>query len=973
MDGIAKHLHNFSVGPVPTELHSDIDADEIDQAVGLAQYNLTAQATCLLLKLTELNHGIALSQDGKTLYASTREGAYSWDYDPAQSTVSSNNRTLVTGMNTTDHTTRTLLMSQKEIGMLLISRGSADNVDLQATSLSSGHCQIRAFNLTNMTSDPYNYASDGLRLGWGLRNSVGMVEHPDTGGIYSVENSVDELVREGKDIHEDNPGEEMNFHGYLSSREYALQGSNYGYPHCFAAWIPSDIPDNSNLSVGSQFAMGDQNNTINDTYCAKQTPPRLTFQAHMAPLDIKFNNSATEAWVTFHGSWDRTDPSGYKLSMIPFANGEPVAKSDNNTSYMDILTNADNDDCPRNCFRPVGLAIDGQGRLFMSSDASGEIYVIAREQSTNGTDEDASGGGRATDVFPSSSDREFRYVENWQPNAPALSQLHEHIATYLDSDKGICAYTLICPETHNAVHSNRGAVWRAMFAKRYDVPPGKTGKELMLLYMTRRMALWKGARTGFQRGHTAYEVRCMEVLRDLIVESYVDKPFSRRDKPSSKNLKSLRHFIKASNILDNTAFSAHRSDHHCRLLHTLQLLFTHWQLDLSIRSQAQRFDLSQQIVYSHPSKVPMFLDKKWTVNVEYLLHVMNFFKYHMKTETENTLYPLFRELEAFERPGAWDRQLSQVQGIKKLGSQWKGSYAYMPDLADVAFIRSSDPGGMCLDNPIPDAIDYDDGFQKLELDFSATANNVLWPAAFEEHLHALPLSSLCRQLEQSSIQKKKPTSPRRSGRGSQNHHHHQRRLTPPSTSKDSFQPSSSLAPSLESTRAPTPIISGPGLQPRRDYLQFSGSGKDYGFFHCTGILHNLPPQSGIPAWQRVTMMKRFVENGSTSALSPSSSSPPSTTFSTTSSTSSPSTTPSGVSTPLSATETPFGYEESGDDEHSVVDEHCWCYEGVALPGGKIILGRWWQPLEEGNEQRNMGPFIFWNVPDNEARSDPRDD
>lgn len=49
--------------------------------------------------------------------------------------------------------------------------------------------------------------------------------------------------------------------------------------------------------------MGDQNNTVNDTFCAERTPPRLTFQAHMAPLDIKFNDSASEAWVTFHGSW----------------------------------------------------------------------------------------------------------------------------------------------------------------------------------------------------------------------------------------------------------------------------------------------------------------------------------------------------------------------------------------------------------------------------------------------------------------------------------------------------------------------------------------------------------------------------------------------------------------------------------------------------------------------------------------------
>ncbi len=217
--------------------------------------------------------------------------------------VGNTNKTLVTGMNTDDHTTRTLLLSQKVNGRLLISRGSTSNVDLDAKMLSSGHSQIRVFNVDNITQNGYNYDTDGLRLGWGLRNSVGVAEHPITGGIYSVENSVDQIMRQGKDVHQDNPGEEMNFHGYLNGTEYAPQGSNYGYPYCYAAWVPADLPQNSNLTVGSHFAMGDQNSTINDTYCAEQTMPRLTFQAHMAPLDIKFNNSASEAWVTFHGSW----------------------------------------------------------------------------------------------------------------------------------------------------------------------------------------------------------------------------------------------------------------------------------------------------------------------------------------------------------------------------------------------------------------------------------------------------------------------------------------------------------------------------------------------------------------------------------------------------------------------------------------------------------------------------------------------
>ena len=118
-------------------------------------------------------------------------------------------QTLVTGMGTDGHTTRTLLLSQKVEGFLLVSRGSTSNVDLEAAELSSGHCQIKAFNTRNVSGAGYDFNEDGLRLGWGLRNSVGVAEHPETGGIYSVENSVDEIEREGRDVHQDNPGEEM--------------------------------------------------------------------------------------------------------------------------------------------------------------------------------------------------------------------------------------------------------------------------------------------------------------------------------------------------------------------------------------------------------------------------------------------------------------------------------------------------------------------------------------------------------------------------------------------------------------------------------------------------------------------------------------------------------------------------------------------------------------------------------------------
>jgi glucose/arabinose dehydrogenase len=249
----------------------------------------------------QLNHGIALSDDGAFLYASSVDSAWSWKYDSAAQSAS-DQRALIGAMSGSDHVTRTLLLSQKVNDTLIISRGSNSNIDPVAADITSGHSQIRAFNVGNLTGDQnYTYATDGLRLGWGLRNSIGVAEHPITGGIWSVENSADNVERDSESIREDNPGEELNFHGYLNGTGYNRQGDNYGYPQCYATWNVEALSENGNLSVGDQFAAdGDGGN---DTYCAAQVPPRLTFLAHQAPLDIKFNNSGTEAWISFHGSW----------------------------------------------------------------------------------------------------------------------------------------------------------------------------------------------------------------------------------------------------------------------------------------------------------------------------------------------------------------------------------------------------------------------------------------------------------------------------------------------------------------------------------------------------------------------------------------------------------------------------------------------------------------------------------------------
>lgn len=250
----------------------------------------------------QLNHGLALSNDGKTIYASTVKSVFAFEYDQKTGTVSDNPRVIIDNMSNNDLVTRTLLVSKKKDGYIVVSRGGTDDL-AGATVLSSGLSQIRAFDLSNFTSDskPYNFDSSGRVLGWGLRNSVGVAEHPTSGGIYSVENSIDDVTRDGVDIHENNPGEELNFHGLLSDPVEG-QPKNYGHPNCFAVWDTAEIGDNDGLAVGKQFAMT-ENSTMTDEICAKDfVPPRVTFPPHQAPLDIKFNTDGSVAYVSFHGS-----------------------------------------------------------------------------------------------------------------------------------------------------------------------------------------------------------------------------------------------------------------------------------------------------------------------------------------------------------------------------------------------------------------------------------------------------------------------------------------------------------------------------------------------------------------------------------------------------------------------------------------------------------------------------------------------
>lgn len=321
-----------------------------------------------------------MSPDGNMLYVSSTENVYQYVYDGVAGTATGR-KTLVTGMTVpgTTHPTRSLLVSRADPDLLLVQRGSNGNLDADAAREEIGRSVVRYFNISDVAAASQPFATGGSLLGMGLRNSEAIGENVPRGEFWSVENSVDNLARQGRTINNENPAEEMNFHGRIEAGNPRL-GGNYGYPECVTAWELSTLA-NPALSVGSQIAITvpvGGNVSAADAACQKYIAPRLSFPSHTAPLDVKFTADGKYAFIAFHGSWNRSPPDGYRVERVEFgADGQPVANSTSKTAGVTVMKNGNNAVCPGQCFRPVGLAFDNKGRLFMSSDSTGEVYVLS--------------------------------------------------------------------------------------------------------------------------------------------------------------------------------------------------------------------------------------------------------------------------------------------------------------------------------------------------------------------------------------------------------------------------------------------------------------------------------------------------------------------------------------------------------------------------------------------------------------------
>ena len=182
----------------------------------------------------------------------------------------------------------------------------------------------------------------------GIRNTVGFDWHPGTGELWFTDN--------GRDWMGDNlPPDTLN--------RAPLKGLDFGFPYCHAGYIPDP-------QYGHKRS------------CEDFSPPAMELGPHVAPLGMKFYTGSMfpsrfhrQVFIAEHGSWNRSVPIGYRITMAVFEKQLPVHYE----VFAEGWLQGD-----RAWGRPVDVLVLKDGSLLVSDDRAGAIYRITYDRSAAG-------------------------------------------------------------------------------------------------------------------------------------------------------------------------------------------------------------------------------------------------------------------------------------------------------------------------------------------------------------------------------------------------------------------------------------------------------------------------------------------------------------------------------------------------------------------------------------------------------------
>jgi glucose/arabinose dehydrogenase len=218
-------------------------------------------------------------------------------------------------------------------GALLVGVGSSGNLGIEPPVKAT----VQRFDADG--SHQTTFAS-------GLRNPTALAFHPRTGELFAV-------VQERDGLGDNLPSD------YLTRVE---QDAFYGWPYAY---------------IGPHAQPGFAERAPEKV--AATVTPDLLFQAHASVLDFVFYQGdqfpleyRDSAFVALKGSWNRSEPTGYKIVRVPFKNGRPEGHYEN--FVVGFWTSGEKQ--AEVWGRPAALAITKDGALLIADDTGGTIWLI---------------------------------------------------------------------------------------------------------------------------------------------------------------------------------------------------------------------------------------------------------------------------------------------------------------------------------------------------------------------------------------------------------------------------------------------------------------------------------------------------------------------------------------------------------------------------------------------------------------------
>jgi glucose/arabinose dehydrogenase len=287
--------------------------------------------------LEGLRQPFGMALIGDQLYVANTDSVVRFPYRSGETRITDKGTKLL-DLPVGHHWTRALLAS-KDGTKLFITVGSGSNIGEKGLDIEKDRATILELDIASGKSRIF--AS-------GLRNANGMAFEPSTGTLWTVVNERDEI---GDDVPPD----------YLTS---VKDGGFYGWPYSY--W-------GKNVDHRVQPQRPD--------LVAKAITPDYALGAHTAALGLAWHDGTAlpqpfqgGMFIGQHGSWNRSEYSGYKVIFVPFKDRRPAGMP------IDVLTGFLKDDGSGVAHgRPVGVAIDTKGALLVADDTGNTIWRITAE------------------------------------------------------------------------------------------------------------------------------------------------------------------------------------------------------------------------------------------------------------------------------------------------------------------------------------------------------------------------------------------------------------------------------------------------------------------------------------------------------------------------------------------------------------------------------------------------------------------